>query len=318
MSQRNSIFVLSLLLAGAPAGADSGAIGGLVSGVVFDGPSRTVRPLIGAPGAGYLGPAVLRGLDAFSVAPGGRQAVAVVNGHLYWVSDPLAETPVWLLVAQEVNRPELVAWRNDSGAAAVSSGGGLLLVSPTVSTVAFPVEALGGKISALAMAGNSILAGVEGMGLYRLEEGAPPSLLAQLANPAGIAIAGEGRLYVADRTRGEILEVRNYLETPEVFLFAGGVADPVALSLSRRGTALLAAGASSKKVTAFDLASGALLGEFDLDFEPSRLDALGDGSSFLLNGRVLETDTLEVFVEGLSPGVYFVPAPAAESVSGEE
>lgn len=318
MLKRNSIFFLFLLMAGAVSGAESGAIRGLLSGVVFDGPSRTVRPLVGAPGAGYLGAAVLRGIDAFSLAPDGGQALASVGGQLYWVADLRTEAPVWLLVARELGSPELVAWRNDSGAAAVYSDAGLRLVSPTGSATVFPVEGLGGGISALAVAGDSILAGVEGVGLYRLKEGAPPSLLAQLASPAGIAVAGGGRLYVADRARGEILEVRNYLETPEVVLFAGGVADPVALSFSRRGTALLAAGASAKRVTAFDLASGAILGEFELDFEPSRLDALGDGSSFLLNGRVHETDTLQVFVDGLSPGVYFVPAPAAESVSGEE
>lgn len=308
---RKSLWIGTVFLAAAGLWADSGVIGGLVSGVVFDAPSGGLRPVLGAPGAAYLGPPVARGFEAVSVAPDGRRAIALAQGRLYSIDDVLGGAPVREL-AHEAGRWELAAWNSDSSRVALWLGDRLLLVSAEGTVVRLGVEGLDGAVRALAVADRgAVLAGVEGAGVYLLEEGAAPALLAPMAEPVSIALAGD-RAWVADRARREVLEIRRYREAPELVLFANaaqGVTDPVALAVSHREAALWVADAAGKKAVKLDLASGAAVVELAFDFEPSRLEALGE-AVFVLNERLGEGDALEVLVGGAAPSVYFVPAPA--------
>lgn len=312
---RNTSRIVIFLVAVLGAHGESGGIGGILSGVVFDAPSRSLRPVVGVPGAAYLGQPIARGFEAVSVAPDGRQAIALAQERLYWVGDVFEGAPLHEL-AQNAGRWELAAWRGDSSQVALWLGDRLMLASPD-GLVSLPLDGLEAPIRALAVTDDgAVLAGVVGAGLYLLEPGAAPALVASLADSAGIAVAGD-RAWVADRASRQVLEIRRYRETPEVIVFAGagrGVADPIAVAVSRRGPALWIADAGGRKLARFDLATGAPLTEVTLDFEPSRLEALG-GAGFLLNDRTGEGEAVEVLVEDeAAPSVYFVPAPAV----GEE
>lgn len=308
---RKPFWLVIFLFAAPGLYGESGNIGGLVSGVVFDGPSGSLRPVLGAPGAAYLGEPVAHGFDTVSVAPDGRRAVALAHARLYWIDDVFAGVPFREL-SQDARRWELAAWRSDSFQAALWLGDRLLLASPDGLSVLM-LDGLEGSIRALAVADDgAVLAGVTGGGVYLLQPGAAPALLASVADPVSIAVAAD-RAWVADRARRQVLEIRRFRETPEVIVFAGagrGVADPIAVAISKRGPALWVADAGARRAIRFDLATGAPLAELALDFEPSRLEPLG-AAGFLLNERVRDGDALELLVEDeAAPGVYFVPAPA--------
>src|SRR5512134_3362781 len=72
---------LLLLALGAAFGQDGG-LTGPVSGMVFDADSRSLRPVVGVPGAAYLGQPAVSGLDWASVAPNGRAALVLSNAQL--------------------------------------------------------------------------------------------------------------------------------------------------------------------------------------------------------------------------------------------
>ncbi|MGA3079142.1 MAG: hypothetical protein ABSG56_36370 [Bryobacteraceae bacterium] len=58
----------------------SAGVAGPVTGFIFDAQLGAVRPMLGIPGAAYLGNGVAIGLDAASVAPDGSAALAVERG----------------------------------------------------------------------------------------------------------------------------------------------------------------------------------------------------------------------------------------------
>jgi hypothetical protein len=134
-----------------------------------------------------------------------------------------------------------------------------------------------------------------------------------LERPTALALAGN-RLFVADAARNEILSIGNYLDGGDAQLFAGaarGVEDPAALAVSPNQRSLFVAGRSARSLTAFDLATSAVLGTAALDFEPTRLEQFS-GSLFALTGGG-ESGPFQVLDGARSLAVYFVPAgPAAE------
>lgn len=315
--------LVALAAASLAPGAGAGGIGGLVSGVVYDEPSRSIRPVVGAPGASYLGEPMAQDLDAVWPAPDGDQALVLVGGAAGWLKGLRNGTLEWQALPALAGKPERVAWALDSSAAAVHAAGRVMLVDPTGGVSAsFSTEALGGPILSLAVTGGAVLAGVDGVGLYWLNSGGPARLLARLAQPGSLVVTRSGRLLVADRAREEILEIRNWRESAEVSLFANasaGVTDPAAMAASPDGKLLLVAGSTGRKVAFFDLASGALLRWVPLDFEPTRLQPLDDGTSWLLTERRRAGDVLEVLTTaGEETAVFFIPAPAEGLAEAQE
>lgn len=315
--------LLTLAAASLVPGAGAGGIDGLVSGVVYDEPSRSIRPVVGAPGASYLGAPMAQNLDAVWPAPDGDQAVVLAGGAAWWLRGLRHGALEWQALPALAGKPELVAWALDSSAAAVYAAGRVMLVDPAGGVSAsFSAEALGGPILSLAVTGDDVLAGVEGVGLYWLNPGGPARLLARLAQPGPLLVTRAGRLLVADRAREEILEIRNWRESAEVSLFANasaGVSDPAAMAASPDGKLLLVASSAGRKLAFFDLASGALLRWVPLDFEPTRLQPLDDGTSWLLTERRRAADPLEVLTAaGEETAVFFIPAPAEGFAEAQE
>ncbi len=315
--------------------AQNSDIRGPVSGLVYDGAARAVRPVIGVPGAAYLGHSLLSEIDFAAVSPDGEAVIALSAGRLFLVRN-LADTPRWTIL-EDHSSATRAAWSEDSASAAVYSSeagvrrfDGLKRVSSASNTRPSPrgkartvrpgvqglpkIAGIGsapdGEISVMAIdacgdviigAGDTFHLGSPGKGFR---------LIAKVERAGGLALAGD-RLFIADRARGEILEVRNYHQTADVQLFAGadrGVADPVAMAVSADRRSLIVASASGRTLQWFDLDSRASTARIDLDFEPSQLVVCNGGAIFWLNSRGAAEEPLQILADRQNPAVFFVPA----------
>jgi hypothetical protein len=301
----------------------SAGVAGPVTGFIFDAQLGAVRPMLGIPGAAYLGKAMATGLVAASVAPDGSAALAVQQGgKLVLYSGLRSATPVALAVAGAIAGLDHFAWapsNNASSAAAVYSsrtGQGQILTSLAPSpAAAAPIDLSGlpGQVTALAFDGQRLIVGVvsgDSGGIYLAGASSGIQRIASAANPSVIALAGSS-LYFADNQSQQIFQVQNYAGTPAAVVFANdsSISSPAGLQVSADGQRLYVANAGNRKLTVYDIASRSPVRILDLNFTPTRLDRFGDASVFLLNGS--GQGPLYVVRDG-GPGkaaVYFVPAP---------
>ena len=303
--------------------AQEASLSGTISGWVFDSASRSLRPIIGIPGASYLGDPLVAGLDWAAVAPEGNHALALRAGDLYSVRG-LQSNPAWTLIEGALPSPGRIAWSADASVAVLSSS-----VESRIQfvrnlgegPVAGPPIDLPGRVSALALdrAGERALVGIEAEqegGLYLVSPDGSPRLLAPLGRPAAIALAANDRdLFVADRASRQIWELRNFREEATPLLFAddgGGVTDAVGLALSRDGRLLFVASQSGKTLDAYALESRSLSSRSALDYEPSLLEPLSGRVLFLLKSRGSGNEPLLVLDTSREPTVYFVPVGRGE------
>ena len=86
MKQKLLSLLILVMFASLGAAQDGTALSGPVSGFVFDQGAHALRPVLGMPGASYLGAPVLDGLEAAGVSPDGSAALAVKEGALLLVA----------------------------------------------------------------------------------------------------------------------------------------------------------------------------------------------------------------------------------------
>ncbi len=290
-----------------------------ISGAVFDAHSRSLRPVVGVPGAAYLGDALVSGLDLAVVSPDGKLALAVLNGKLCAIRGLDTLQIEWKELEGALEGVERIAWSGDAGAAAVysPSSGRLQFWRDLAAQGTADLSGMSGRLAALAVdsSGRAAAAAFEAGGVWAISAGAEPRLLARMDHPAALALAGQDRdLFIADRAANEILLLRNYAQGGGAALFAAapqGVLDPVAMAISPDGRSLVVASAEGRRLTAFNLVSAEVSGETVADFEPSRLERFSK-SLFLLNHGGDGKDPLQVLDGSLGLSIYFVPA-AAES-----
>jgi len=313
------ILAVCLLPLGAVA-SEQARLAGPVSGLVFDHQAHAIRPVIGVPGASYLGEPLAAGIDLAAVSPDGRLALAAQEGSLFLLRKLDGAQPVWSLLEEAAGLPERIVWNRASSAVAVVSTAGRLrawriAADETVAVLASDLSALGGRATALAVdASGSVVAGIEAEqagGIYLVSpEGS--RLLASAARPSAVALAnGDRDLYVADRARQEILLLRGFRDAGAPALVANqslGVSDPVGLAVSADGKALIVAGAADRSLLLIDLSAPAPALSIELEFEPSRVEPLPGGPLFLLNSRGAPHEPLQVLEMAPTPAVYFVPA----------
>lgn len=289
-------------------GQDS-TISGVYSGMVFDPVERSLRLVNGVPGGAYLGGSLSGDLDFAAVAPNGTTAVAFRGGTAYLIPAPSAP---WKAVAGEQATPSLAAWSEDSRSVALSIGSSIVMMKDGEW---LPLGELASPAISLAIFGDSVYAGRDGE-VLRLSSGSAPRAVAAVAEPSALAIAKDV-LYVADRSRGDILAVSSLDSAPETRLLASeslSVPDPAALALSADGRTLLVAGGKSKLFAALDASSGVMASVTELDFEPSviqRMASSGSGQLILLNHRSEAQPSLQVFDISRN-AIFFVPASSVE------
>jgi hypothetical protein len=326
---KRTVFLVTFLSTLLPLVAQTLMPSGPVAGFVFDAEQRAIRPVLGVAGSAYAGGALVGEVEQAAVAPSGKMALVVREGGLYLIRNLAQETPESELLAENAGTIDEIVWNADSTAAVLYSSAartlrlaGGLDGTPNVDE-AIDATPLGARLSALALAGTTILAGfddAEGSALYLVPgAGESPRLLVRLAMARALALAGNGRdAFVADGASGEILEIRNFAGEFEVLSFAGAgsVESPVGLAISRDGNTLYAASATTREVLAFSLTSREATGRMPLDFEPSFLKPLAGGSLFVMNNAARGSRPLLVLDAGHSPGVYFVPV--SDNPGGEQ
>jgi hypothetical protein len=321
-TRRTALIGLAMLIGALTLTAQQATLSGPISGYVFDNATRSVRAIMGLPGAAYLGDPLLAGLEWASVAPSGEVALALKDGKWYAIRG-LAAWAHWTELEGSFPAPDRTAWSQDGNTAAVSTGagGGLrffrnLLGGPeAVSGADLP-----GPVTALALEASgecavaAVKAEAEG-GVYLACPGATARLLAAVGDPAALVLARGGRdLFVADRT-GRILEIQDFREAARVMPFAempGSGWDPVGLAVSADQRFLWVAHRSERRLDSFDLDSRALAGQIGVEGEPVMLEPLAVKSVFLLRSVGSAGEPLLVLEAGAQPAVYFVPAGRGE------
>ena len=93
-----------------PAVGQMAPLGGPVSGLIFDAPSRSVRPIIGVPGSSYLGQALLENIDNAFIAPDGESALVVANTQVLLIRRLRSGNPARLPVSGLGHRVDYVSW----------------------------------------------------------------------------------------------------------------------------------------------------------------------------------------------------------------
>jgi len=300
----------------------SAGVAGPVTGFIFDAQAGAVRPMLGIPGAAYLGNGVGSGLDAAAVAPDGSAALAVQQrgGKLVLYTGLRNARPASSVVAGAIAGPDQFAWTANGSAAAVYSsraGQGQMLTGLGQSPVAgapIDLSSLSGQVTAMAFDGERLIlavASADAGGIYLASAAAGVQRIASAVSPSAIALAGSS-LFFSDSQSQQIFQVQNYARTPGVVVFANdsGINSPVGLQVSVDGQRLFVANAGNRKLAVYDIASRAPVESVDLAFKPTCLDLFGDPSVFLMNSS--GQGPLYVVRDG-GPGkaaaVYFVPAP---------
>ena len=301
----------------------SAGVAGPVTGFIFDAQLGAVRPMLGLPGAAYLGKGVATGLDLASVAPDGSAALAVRRGGKLVLYRSLRNaTPVALAVAGAIDGADRFAWAASDDAASAAAiycsrtGQAQILTSLAPSpAAAAPIDLSGlpGQVTVLAFDGLRLIVGVassDSGGIYLAGASSAIQRIAPAASPSAIVVAGSS-LYFADNQSQQIFQVQNYAATPAAVLFANdsGINSPAGLQVSVDGKRLYVANAGSRTLAVYDIPSRAPVQNLDLNFTPTRLDRFGDASVFLLNGS--GQGPLYVARDGGAgkAAVFFVPSP---------
>jgi hypothetical protein len=300
---------VAVMLLCAAAFAQDTRITGPNSGFVFDSQTQELRPIRGIVGAAYLAAPVLSGADAASVSPDGVFAVASRGGQLELIRNVDSDSPQSQALGEAPGDSLDFSWSEDA-VAVVSRAARQAQVwnkihSAPALAASYDLSSIRGEIRAVLFDGERIAIAAKG-GVYLAASGSV-QLLAELDSPAGLARDG-GDLYVANAAANEIWQIHDYASSAAPMLFAGerdGVSTPVGVQVSRRR--LLVASAESRSVTAFDLASRQAVGRVDLEFSPTRLEALGSRPLALLN-QPASGEPLWVLDTGDAFAAYFVPA----------
>ncbi len=309
--------LILILCAGSIAGwADNTLLRGPMTGYVFDAQTRAIRPMMGFPGAAYLGAPLVSGVDRASVSPDGSAALAVQNGRMS-LYQGLGTASLAAIQVTGAIPADLFAWGPTHSAAAYSSTTRQAqlfnLLSAVPAGAPIDLSGLAGKITAIGFDGQHLIlamASPTAGGIYSMTARTGPQLMASVTSPQALVLAGSD-LYFADSQAGQIWRVRNYATQPAPAVFAAdaGISSPVALQLSSDGTRLYVANTGNRTLGVYDVAARTPLSSLSLDFTPMTLDRFGDASVFLLNSGGLAGASLYVLSDRLGqPAVYFVPA----------
>ncbi|HVN05239.1 MAG TPA: hypothetical protein VMT86_12520 [Bryobacteraceae bacterium] len=296
---------------------NTGGVLGPVTGYVLDAKVHAIRPMMGFPGAAYLGAPAVTSVDAAWVSPDAFAAFVVRGGQAVLYTG-LGNTAPVAAKLSGVLAADYFAWGPSSTAAALYSAATRqaqiltnLLSAPSAGG---PIDltSLSGQVTAIAFDGQRVILAVSspaGGGIYIATAQEGPRLLVSAISPASILLAGAD-LYFADNRSQEIWQVKSYATgaAPAMFANDAAISSPAGLQLSADGSRLYVANAGSRTLGVYDVATHAPEQSITLNFTPTRLDRFGSGSVFLLNSAGQTSTPLYVLSEQLNKrAVYFVP-----------
>ncbi|MGP0071145.1 MAG: YncE family protein [Bryobacteraceae bacterium] len=294
------------------------SLSGPVEAFTFDAPTRSLRAVIGFPGAASFGPALMDNLDLASVAPGQNYGIIFERGKCLLVSGLNAKTVSQAEMAGVSARPDGVVWSANGSLAVLYSRAGNwfqtisgLPDAPLAGTVV-DVSSLG-SLTAVAVdgPGKQIAVGVSGDkgGVYQATANwvAP---LASMGRPISLCFSSDAEtVYALDSATLQVTAV-NLASHGFQTQALEEIQNPIAIRVgedSENRPVLYVAGGRDRVLQNLDLASRQVLSELALHFEPTSLDAFGN-NSFVLAYRSQSVNPLWLYSSTPLPGAYFVPA----------
>lgn len=311
-----------LILLAAPLLGQSEGIRGPSVGLVFDSPSQSIRPIVGVPGAAYLGKPIVTQVEFASVSPDGDRALIVSEGQCKLARGWNGGISTLTSIEGLEGIPTIAAWAPDASAvvAYYSATRQLfrLAVSSDEPVTALPLDtsSLPGEVRSMAVCDKDgpVLAGVreaESGGLFRLSVNTPASLVAPLEDPVAIFAAGGCNVvYAVDARTRRVFEIEDPANVPQVMLLIEEPDerfDPAGLAVDRRGRILFVANTSSRSVFAYDLTSRSRIAEFAMEAAPGPLMPLPGGELFLFANRREAGEPVWVLDSTDMGSVYFIP-----------
>ena len=294
------------------------SVTGPVEALTFDAPTRSVRAVIGVPGAASFGPALLDNLDLASVAPGQSYGLVFEGGECFFVSG-LGSKINKARVQNAQASPQGIQWAAGGSLAILYSRTGNWFqtitgfpAAPAAGAVV-DVAPLGASLSAIASdgPGKQIAAAVTGdQGGVYLYSGGQFTRLAALANPVSLSFSSDGKtLYALDAAVPQVTAITIASDAFENFVLPG-MNNPIAIQAaldSASRAVLYVAGGSDRSLRVLDTSSGQDAADIALLFPPTGIAPFG-ATSFVLAGRSQAANPLWLLSNSAAPRVYFVPA----------
>ena len=263
------------------------------AGMIFDPPTRSVRPILGVSGAAYLGGVVLADVDFASVAPGGSAAVFAREGKLWAISWVRGEERRTLLfnLTEEAQAPSAV-WASDGSAAVVAAGSNrVLLKVSTLEAEQIAMEA-GREAVAVAPGGELLLLtnrAVKPYRLYTLKPGEMSRFAGDFQGTAPVFLSRASAVWVS--AAGELVQFESANATTATLAPLDGM-EVSALAADTSRKSVFVAGARSVRV--FNMEQRSFGQEIAAEMPIDRLLPLTD-SLFLTSARATDQETVWVF-----------------------
>jgi WD40 repeat protein len=307
-------FVSTLRLPAQPA-----TLSGPVEAFTFDAPTRSLRAVIGFPGAASFGPALLDNLDLASMAPGQSYGIVFESGKCLFVSSLGSKKISAAAIAGVTAHPDGMVWSADGSLAILysRSGGWFQTIAgfpnaPAAGTLV-DVSSLRGSLTTVASdaPGKQIAVAVSGDngGVYEASAGSFTPL-ASMAQPVSLSFSMDGQtLYALDAATRQVTAANLGGHGFQTLALAG-IANPVAIQSledSSNRQVLYVAGGSDRTLRILDVATQQVVTDVALNFQPSGIDPFGAGS-FVLAWRSQQVNPLWLFASAPQPAAYFVPA----------
>ena len=317
---RAAFFLILGLVSAGSVRAQQGSLSGPVEGYTFDAPTRSVRAVIGFPGAASFGPALRDGLDFASIAPRQNYGLGFQSGQSLFISGLGSAVLSARVIAGIDAEPDNIVWSGDGSVAILysRSGNWLQIVSgfPGAPAAGSRVDgsALNGAINTVAIdvQGKRIAAGISGDAgaVYQSSDGQTFTLLGSVAKPVGLSFSSDGgTLYALDGGALQVIAM-DWNSHASQTISLGGLASPVAIQSvqdSQNSRLLYVADTSARLVRVIDVSSQQIVTDVSLGFAPNRLDQFG-ANSFVAASRAQEASPLWLFTNMPQPAAYFVPA----------
>jgi hypothetical protein len=300
--------------------AQQATLSGPVEALTFDAPTRSLRAVLGFPGAASFGSALLDNLDFASVAPRQNYGLAFQGSNCLLVAG-LGSGPASTRAIPGVTRfPEGIAWSGNGSLAVLYSRSGNWFQSVSGFPAApeagqlVEVASLGGSLTAVALdpSGKQIAFAVSGANGAIYETADSQAFIPLFSIPESIALSfsSDGQtLYALD---GNSLQVTAFSLGGHGFqtLQLPGITDPVAIQSgqdSQNHQLLYVAGGSDRLLRILDVTSQQIVTDVPLNFQPTSVDQFGN-NSFVVARRSRSANPLWLFTNTPPAGVYFVPA----------
>jgi len=314
-------FLLVLGLSGASClPAQQTTLSGPVEAITFDAPTRSLRAVIGFPGAASFGPALMDNLDFASVAPRQNYGLAFESGRCLFVSGLDLKEISRAAITGVTAYPDGIVWSANGSLAVLYSRSGRWFQTITgfpgspIAGAAVDVSSLGGEFSAIAVdaSGKQIAVAVTGDSgaVYQQTASGQFTPLVSMVKPESLSFSSDGQtLYALDAASLQVMAASLGGHGFQI-LALPGITNPIAIQAledSEHRQLLYVAGGSDRLLRILDVAGRQIVTDVPLNFQPTSLEPFGS-SSFVLASRSQSANPLWLFVPTPQPGAYFVPA----------